>query len=68
MKKTRILAALAAIAFASERPRLPGDRRGGDVTPTTITVKATGGKNKGEVRDGPRADTKVSATSRRAPR
>jgi hypothetical protein len=61
MKKTRILAALAAIAFASSALAYQVTGEVEDVTPTTITVKATGGKNKGEKFEMARgADTKVS--------
>jgi len=61
MKKTRILAALAAIAFASSALAYQVTGEVEDVTPTTITVKATGGKNKGEKFEMTRsADTKVS--------
>jgi hypothetical protein len=61
MKKTRILAALAAIAFASSALAYQVTGEVEDVTPTTITVKATGGKNKGEKFEMTRgADTKIS--------
>ena len=61
MKKTRILAALAVIAFASSALAYQVTGEVEDVTPTTITVKATGGKNKGEKFEMTRgADTKVS--------
>jgi hypothetical protein len=61
MKKTRILAALAAIAFASSALAYQVTGEVDDVTPTTITVKATGGKNKGEKFEMARgADTKVT--------
>jgi len=61
MRKTRILAALAAIAFASSALAYQVTGEVEDVTPTTITVKATGGKNKGEKFEMTRgADTKVS--------
>jgi len=48
MKMTRILAALAAIAFATSALAYQVTGEVADVSPTTITVKATGGKNKGE--------------------
>ena len=61
MKKTRILAALAAIAFASSALAYQVTGEVEEVTPTTLTVKATGGKNKGEKFEMARgADTKVS--------
>lgn len=61
MKKTRILAALAAIAFASSALAYQVTGEVTDVGPTSITVKATGGKNKGEKFEMARgADTKVS--------
>ena len=61
MKKTRILAALAAIAFASSALAYQVTGEIEEVTPTSITVKATGGKNKGEKFEMARsADTKVS--------
>jgi hypothetical protein len=61
MKTTRILAALAAIALAgtAQAYQVTGDVE--DVSATSITVKATGGKNKGEKFEMTRgADTKVS--------
>jgi hypothetical protein len=61
MKTTRILAALAAIALAAtaQAYQVTGDVE--DVSPTSITVKATGGKNKGEKFELTRgADTKVT--------
>jgi hypothetical protein len=61
MKTTRILAALAAIALAAtaQAYQVTGDVD--DVSPTSITVKATGGKNKGEKFELARtADTKVT--------
>ena len=48
MKMTRILAALAAIAFASSTLAYQVTGEVVAVSPTSITVKATGGKNKGE--------------------
>lgn len=61
MTKTRILAALAAIAFASSALAYQVTGEIEEVTPTSITVKATGGKNKGEKFEMARsADTKVS--------
>jgi len=60
MKTTRILAALAAIALAAtaQAYQVTGDVE--DVSATSITVKATGGKNKGEKFEMARtADTKV---------
>ena len=62
MKTTRILAALAALALAAtaQAYQVTGDVE--DVTATSITVKATGGKNKGEKFEMARtAATKVSA-------
>ncbi len=61
MKTTRILAALAAIALAgtAQAYQVTGDVE--DVSATSITVKATGGKNKGEKFEMTRgADTKMS--------
>jgi hypothetical protein len=61
MKTTRILAALAAIALTAtaQAYQVTGDVE--DVSPTSITVKATGGKNKGEKFELTRgADTKVT--------
>ena len=46
--KTRILAALASIAFATSAFAYQVTGEVVDVSPTSITVKATGGKNKGE--------------------
>ncbi len=61
MTKTRILAALSAIAFASSALAYQVTGEIEEVTPTSITVKATGGKNKGEKFEMARsADTKVS--------
>ena len=61
MTKTRILAALAAIAFASSALAYQVTGEIEEVTPTSITVKATGGKNKGEKFEMARsADTKVT--------
>ena len=61
MKTTRILAALAAIALAATAQAYQVTGEVDDVTPTTLTVKATGGKNKGEKFEMTRgADTKVS--------
>ena len=59
--KTRILAALVSLAFATSALAYQVTGEVEDVTPTTITVKATGGKNKGEKFEMTRgADTKVS--------
>ena len=61
MKITRIVAALAALALAAtaQAYQVTGDVE--DVSATSITVKATGGKNKGEKFEMTRgADTKVS--------
>jgi hypothetical protein len=61
MKTTRILAALAALALAAtaQAYQVTGDVE--DVSATSITVKATGGKNKGEKFELTRgADTKVT--------
>jgi len=61
MKNIRILAALAAIALATSAQayQVTGDVE--EVTATSITVKATGGKNKGEKFEMTRgADTKVT--------
>ena len=59
MKMTRILAALAAIAFATSALAYQVTGEVADVSPTSITVKATGGKNKGEKFEMARtADTK----------
>jgi outer membrane protein W len=61
MNKTRILAALAAIAFATSALAYQVTGEIVDVSATSITVKATGGKNKGEKFEMARgADTKVS--------
>ena len=61
MKTTRILAALAAIALSATAQAYQVTGEVDDVTPTTLTVKATGGKNKGEKFEMTRgADTKVS--------
>jgi hypothetical protein len=61
MKTTRILAALAAIALASSALAYQVTGEVEDVSPTSITVKATGGKNKGEKFELARtADTKVT--------
>ena len=61
MKTTRILAALAAITLASSAWAYQVTGEVEDVTPTSITVKATGGKNKGEKFEMARgADTKVT--------
>jgi hypothetical protein len=61
MSRTRILAALAAIAFATSTLAYQVTGEVVEVTPTSITVKATGGKNKGEKFEMTRgADTKVS--------
>jgi len=61
MKTTRILAALAALALAATAQAYQVTGEVDDVTPTTLTVKATGGKNKGEKFEMTRgADTKVS--------
>jgi riboflavin synthase alpha subunit len=62
MKKTRILAALAAIAFASSALAYQVTGEIVAVSATSITVKATGGKNKGESFEMARtAATKVTA-------
>ena len=61
MKTMRILAAVAAITLAAtaQAYQVTGDVE--DVSATSITVKATGGKNKGEKFEMARgADTKVS--------
>ncbi|MCX5729815.1 MAG: hypothetical protein NTY18_00360 [Deltaproteobacteria bacterium] len=61
MKTTRILAALAAIAFAASAFAFQVTGEVDAVSPTSITVKATGGKNKGEKFEMTRgADTKVT--------
>jgi hypothetical protein len=59
--KTRILAALAALALATTAQAYQVTGEIEDVSPTSITVKATGGKNKGEKFEMARgADTKVT--------
>lgn len=61
MKSIRILAALAAIALATSAQAYQVTGEIDDVTATSITVKATGGKNKGEKFEMTRgADTKVT--------
>jgi hypothetical protein len=61
MKTTRILAALAAIAFAASAQAYQVTGEVDAVTATSITVKATAGKNKGEKFEMARgADTKVT--------
>jgi hypothetical protein len=61
MKTTRILAALAALTLAATAQAYQVTGEVEDVSPTSITVKATGGKNKGEKFEMTRgADTKVS--------
>jgi len=61
MKTTRILAVLAAIAFATSAFAYQVTGEVDAVSPTSITVKATGGKNKGEKFEMTRgADTKVT--------
>ena len=61
MKNIRILAALAAIALATSAQAYQVTGEIDDVTATSITVKATGGKNKGEKFEMTRgADTKVT--------
>jgi len=61
MKTTRILAALAAVAFAASAQAYQVTGEVDAVSPTSITVKATGGKNKGEKFEMTRgADTKVT--------
>jgi hypothetical protein len=61
MKTTRFLAALAAITLASSAWAYQVTGEVEDVTPTSITVKATGGENKGEKFEMARgADTKVT--------
>jgi hypothetical protein len=60
--KTRILAAIAAVTFATTALAYQVSGEVEAVSPTSITVKATGGKNKGEKFEMSRtADTKVSA-------
>ena len=62
MTKIRILAALAAVAFAGSALAYQVTGEVEAVSPTSITVKATGGKNKGEKFEMARtAATKVSA-------
>jgi hypothetical protein len=59
--KTRILAAVAAIAFATSAFAYQVTGEVVDVSDKAITVKATGGKNKGEKFEMTRgADTKVT--------
>jgi hypothetical protein len=61
MKSIRILATLAAIALATSAQAYQVTGEIDDVTATSITVKATGGKNKGEKFEMTRgADTKVT--------
>ena len=61
MKTTRILAVLAAIAVATSAFAYQVTGEVDAVSPTSITVKATGGKNKGEKFEMTRgADTKVT--------
>jgi hypothetical protein len=61
MKTMRILAVLAALGFATTAFAYQVTGEVEDVTATTITVKATGGKNKGEKFEMARgADTKVT--------
>jgi hypothetical protein len=61
MKTIRILATLAAIALATSAQAYQVTGEIDDVTATSITVKATGGKNKGEKFEMTRgADTKVA--------
>ena len=61
MKTTRFLAVLAALGFATSAFAYQVTGEVIDVTATTITVKAAGGKNKGEKFEMTRgADTKVS--------
>jgi hypothetical protein len=61
MKTIRILAVLAALGFATSALAYQVTGEVEDVTATSITVKATGGKNKGEKFEMARgADTKVS--------
>ena len=58
---TRILAVVAALALATTAQAYQVTGEIEDVSPTSITVKATGGKNKGEKFEMARgADTKVS--------
>ncbi|MEI7704864.1 MAG: hypothetical protein WCK73_09715 [Deltaproteobacteria bacterium] len=59
--KTRFLAALAAVTFATTALAYQVTGEVDSVTPTTVVVKATGGKNKGEKFEMTRtADTKVT--------
>jgi hypothetical protein len=59
--KTRILAAVAAVAFATSAFAYQVTGEVVDVSDKAITVKATGGKNKGEKFEMTRgADTKVT--------
>lgn len=61
MKSIRILATLAAIALATSAQAYQVTGEIDNVTATSITVKATGGKNKGEKFEMTRgADTKVT--------
>jgi hypothetical protein len=61
MKTMRILAAVAAITLAATAQAYQVTGEVEDVSPTSITVKATGGKNKGEKFEMTRgADTKVT--------
>ena len=61
MTSIRILAALAAIALATSAQAYQVTGEIDAVTATSITVKATGGKNKGEKFEMTRgADTKVT--------
>ena len=61
MKSIRILATLAAIALATSAQAYQVTGEIDAVTATSITVKATGGKNKGEKFEMTRgADTKVT--------
>jgi hypothetical protein len=61
MKSIRILAALAAVALATSAQAYQVTGEIDAVTATSITVKATGGKNKGEKFEMTRgADTKVT--------
>jgi len=61
MKTIRILATLAAIALATSAQAYQVTGEVEEVTATSITVKATGGKNKGEKFEMARgADTKIT--------
>ncbi len=61
MKTLKILSALVAVAFATTAFAYQVTGEVVEVTPTTIVVKATGGKNKGEKFEMSRgADTKVT--------